>query len=54
MLFRGEDLDDPFGGALAQLLAGAEMEVVFDVFPVALDGLHAQLQRLRDLLRAEP
>src|SRR6266498_2768753 len=49
-----ESLLHPFSGAHAQLPAGAHVQLMFDVFPVALDRLHAQAQRLRDLPCAKP
>src|SRR5882724_166880 len=45
---------DIFSGALDQCLAGIQAKLVFDVFAVGLDRLHAQIQGVRDLTCAKP
>src|SRR5437762_1900247 len=54
VVFSAEVLLHPFGGALAHFPAGAQTQLMFDVFPVALDRFHAQIQRRRDLPGAKP
>src|SRR4029079_10696633 len=44
---------DPLGGVANQLAGGAQIELFPHVAAVGIDGLHRQVQALRDLARAD-
>ena len=46
---RHESHLDVFPGAGDQITAATQVELVFDVFPMALDGFYTQVKRVRDL-----